>query len=96
VRTVNVSGSPEQPFAFSPRELTVPVGTTVRWTNEDGAFHTVTSTGSLERRRSNGLFSGTLASRGRTFAFSFARPGTYYYYCQPHSHFMTGTVRVTE
>ena len=32
-----------QNSAFSPREVTITVGQTVRWTNEDPVFHTVTS-----------------------------------------------------
>jgi plastocyanin len=68
----------------------------VRWINDDGVFHTVTSTDSLDRRQPNGLFNATLATRGSAFAHTFTRPGTYHYYCQPHSEFMVGTVNVTE
>jgi len=68
----------------------------VRWINDDGVFHTITSTGSLGVRRPNRLFNGTIATRGSEFRFTFTRPGTYHYYCQPHSEFMVGTVRVTE
>jgi plastocyanin len=85
----------QRPFAFQPTETRVPAGSTIRWTNADGAFHTVTSTDTLERRQPNGLFDGTLATRGATFSFRFTRPGTYRFYCKPHAEFMTGTVIVT-
>ena len=34
-----------QNFAFAPADLTVGMGTTVRWTNQDSVAHTVTGTG---------------------------------------------------
>ncbi len=40
----------QRPFAFQPAEVRVAAGSTVRWTNADGVFHTVTSTASPERR----------------------------------------------
>jgi plastocyanin len=76
--------------------VTVKAGTTVRWVNDDPVFHTVTSTDSLDRLRPNGIFNRSLFARGDVFDYTFTRPGTYHYYCQPHSGFMTGTVRVTE
>jgi plastocyanin len=76
--------------------VTVKAGTTVRWVNEDPVFHTVTSTDSLDRLRPNGVFNRSLFARGDAFEYTFTRPGTYHYFCQPHSAFMTGTVRVVE
>jgi predicted lipoprotein with Yx(FWY)xxD motif/plastocyanin len=72
-------------FAFAPATLTVKVGTTVTWTNTDGATHTVTA--------DNGSFGGKLAS-GSTFKETFAKAGTFAYHCAIHSS-MTGTVTVT-
>jgi plastocyanin len=74
--------------------VTVPAGSAVRWVDGDDVFHTVTSTASLAPRRPSGLFDHALAGRGDRFEFTFARPGVYHYYCQPHSDFMSGTVRV--
>jgi plastocyanin len=75
-----------QNYAFSPNSLTVPVGTTVQWTNEDPVAHTVTST--------TGAFdSGVLQHLGH-FSFTFSQPGTYDYYCQIHDY-MRGTIIVT-
>lgn len=94
IKLVTVPGDPERPFAFSPAEVTVPVGATVRWTNDESMFHTVTSTSSLQVRRPNGLFDKSLFRKGDTFQYTFKEAGTFFYYCQPHSTFMAGTVRV--
>jgi plastocyanin len=93
---VTQPGDPDRPFAFRPAEVTVPVGSTVRWTNRDDVFHTVTSTDSLRPRQPNGLFDKSLFAKGQTFSFRFTKPGVYHFYCRPHSDFMFGTVRVTQ
>jgi plastocyanin len=73
-------------FAFTPPELTVPVGTTVTWTNNHAANHTVTS--------DTGVFdSGTMA-QGATFAFTFTEAGEFPYHCSIHSS-MTAKIIVT-
>jgi plastocyanin len=72
-------------FSFQPAALTVPVGTTVTWTNNDSASHTVTA--------DDGSFkSGTLGNGG-TFSQTFATAGTFAYHCAFHSS-MTGTITV--
>jgi plastocyanin len=72
-------------FSFQPAELTVAVGTTVTWTNNDSASHTVTA--------DDGSFkSGTLGN-GATFSQTFATPGTFAYHCAIHSS-MKGTITV--
>ena len=73
-------------FAFSPATISVPVGTTVTWTNEDSAPHTATST--------SGVWdSGTLETGG-SFSFTFDTPGSFSYFCAIHPS-MRGTVVVT-
>jgi len=81
--------------AFSPRVTTVPVGTTVTWTNEDGkVVHTVTSGESDGTVGTpDGLFDSGNMKNGDTFSFTFAEPGTYEYHCTPHP-WMMGTVIV--
>ncbi|MGW1200929.1 cupredoxin domain-containing protein [Streptomyces sp. NPDC002536] len=71
-------------FAYSPSTLTVTKGTTVTWTNNDSAPHTVTGSG--------GLNSPTL-SRGGTYSFKFNSAGTFNYICTIHPY-MHGTVVV--
>ncbi|MDH6705910.1 plastocyanin [Kitasatospora sp. MAA19] len=73
-------------LAFSPSTLTVSKGTTVTWTNNDAAPHTVTSSGS------GPLNSGTL-NQGASYSYTFTTPGTYAYVCSIHP-FMQGTVVV--
>ena len=77
-----------QGFAFAPAALTVPVGTTVTWTNRDSDAHTVTSDGS------GGPLNSKALATGDTFSFTFTKAGTYHYLCTIHP-FMTATVTVT-
>ncbi len=74
-----------QGFAFNPKTLTVPVNTTVKWTNQDATLHTVTSDTQL-------FDSGNLAN-GAWFSYMFTTPGTYTYHCSFHTY-MTGTIVV--
>ena len=74
-------------FAFSPTPITVAAGTTVTWTNEDSAAHTVTFDDAS-------VPSSEVLARGATFSITFATAGTYTYYCSIHPS-MRGTVTVT-
>jgi plastocyanin len=73
-------------FAFAPASLEVPVGTTVAWTNDDTAPHTVTAEG--------GAFDSGVLDPGASFSFTFDQPGTYAYVCALHPN-MQGTITVT-
>lgn len=73
--------------SFQPDELTVSVGTTVTWTNQDSFAHTTTSEDDV-------WDSGNLA-QGESFSFTFEEPGTYPYICQIHPEQMQGTITVT-
>src|SRR5271163_150834 len=72
-------------FKFGPEALTVPVGTTVTWTNRDDIPHTVVST--------DGAFKSKVLDTDDTFSFVFSKPGTYPYYCTIHPK-MTGQIIV--
>jgi plastocyanin len=72
-----------QNFAFSPATLTVKVGDTVRWTNEDTAPHAVSSDN----------FSSQTLSTGNTYEHAFQSAGTYSYICSIHPS-MKGTIIV--
>ncbi|MGV9680601.1 cupredoxin domain-containing protein [Nocardia sp. NPDC003482] len=73
-------------FAFAPATLTVPVGTTVTWTNRDEEPHTVVAT--------DGSFHSPGMGAGATYSFTFTKPGTVAYVCSIHP-FMKATVQVT-
>ena len=72
-------------FAFDPPTLTIQAGTTVTWTNEDSAAHTVVA--------DDNSFSSKNLSKGDTFSFTFAQAGTYTYRCGIHAS-MKGTITV--
>jgi amicyanin len=72
-------------FKFGPEALTVPVGTTVTWTNRDDIPHTVVST--------DGAFKSKVLDTDEKFSFTFAKAGTYDYFCSIHPK-MTGKVIV--
>jgi plastocyanin len=72
-------------FSFGPVELTVPVGTTVTWTNRDDIPHTVVST--------EGVFKSKVLDTDEKFSFTFSKPGSYPYFCSIHPK-MTGKVVV--
>ena len=72
-------------FSFGPGTLTVPVGTTVTWTNRDDIPHTVVST--------DGVFKSKVLDTDEKFSFTFSKTGTYPYFCSIHPK-MTGKVIV--
>lgn len=74
-----------QNFSFSPNTLTIKAGTTVTWTNQDDATHTVTSY--------TGLFDSGDLGKGDTFSYTFTQPGTYKYHCVSHAN-MVATIIV--
>jgi plastocyanin len=63
-------------FAFTPSELTVPLGTTITWRNADGFKHTVSS--------ADGSFVSTSLAPGDTFQHTFNAAGTFTYICGIH------------
>ena len=79
-------------FAFDPDTVTVEVGTTVTWSNEDATNHTVTA-GSEDEPLPD-AFDLVVEEQGETVGTTFDEPGTYTYYCEVHP-FMTGTIEVT-
>jgi plastocyanin len=70
-------------FSFGPVELTIPVGTTVTWTNRDDIPHTVVST--------KGVFKSKVLDTDEKFSFTFMKAGSYPYFCSIHPK-MTGKI----
>jgi plastocyanin len=79
--------------AFSPQVITVSPGTTVTWTNRDQEAH------NHKKQSDVADFGGTFGVNvgdfgpGKTYSYTFDKPGTYAYMCTIHS-LMTGTVIV--
>lgn len=75
--------------SFSPADVTISPGTTVRWINGDGVDHTVTPDGHTE------WLSAALGSQGAIFEHTFDNTGEFPYFCIPHqAQGMTGIIRV--
>lgn len=74
-------------FSFTPAVLTVPVGTTVTWTNRDDIPHTVVSADDPK------AFKSKVMDTDEKFSYTFATAGTFTYFCSVHPK-MTGTVVV--
>jgi plastocyanin len=70
---------------FTPGTITIAVGGTITWTNNDAVPHTVTA--------DDGSFDSGLMRRGGTWSKTFTAPGTYTYFCSLHPE-MTATVVV--
>lgn len=69
---------------YSPGSITVPVNTTVTWTNKDLWPHTVTSDTTF-------FDSGKMKSGG-TFSYKFTTTGTYNYHCKIHGHMLAKVI----
>ena len=71
--------------SFSPASLTVKVGDTVTWTNQDSMGHSATAD-------DNSFDTGVL-DQGKSGTVTFSKAGTYTYHCKIHSS-MHGTITV--
>jgi plastocyanin len=74
-----------QNFAYQMANIQVRTGTTITWTNQDSAPHSVTF--------QNGMKDSGLLYQGQSFSYTFSTPGTYQYYCTVHPN-MVATVTV--
>ena len=72
-------------FSFTPATPSVPVGTTITWTNRDDLPHNVVST---EQK-----FKSPVLDTDEHFSHRFVAPGAYEYFCSIHPK-MTGRIVV--
>jgi plastocyanin len=72
-------------FTFAPPELTVAVGTTVKWVNHDDTPHLVVN--------KDKAFRSKALDSDDSYSFTFASAGTFDYFCGLHPH-MVGKVIV--
>ena len=87
-----VPGCDDTNQCYIPYEVTVSVGDTVSWSNDDTAAHTVTS-GNLADGGPDGAFDSSLFMAGTTFTHTFDDAGEYPYFCIVHP-WMQGIVTV--
>jgi amicyanin len=72
-------------FTFGPPELTVAVGTTVKWVNHDDIPHNVVN--------KDKVFRSKALDTDDSYSFTFASAGTFDYFCGLHPH-MQGKIIV--
>jgi plastocyanin len=72
-------------FTFTPKELTVAVGTTVKWVNHDDIPHTI-----VEKKTT---FRSKALDTDDSYSFTFASAGEFDYFCGLHPH-MVGKIIV--
>ena len=72
-------------YKFDPATITIKVGETVTWTNQDSVNHTVVS--------DDGSWSSKSLAQGDKFTHTFDKAGTFTYICSIHPS-MKGTVVV--
>jgi len=72
-------------FSFNPATITVAAGTQVTWTNRDDIPHTVATDDKAIKSK--------VLDTDDKFTYTFAKPGTYSYFCSLHPK-MKGTVVV--
>jgi len=76
---------------FLPPVVTINVGDTVAWANEDTAAHTVT--GGSPADGPSGVFDSSLILGGALYSHTFEEAGSFEYFCMVHP-WMVGTVKV--
>ena len=93
-KTVTITGSAcpaQKEFCFKSAALSVPRNTKVVWKNMSDAPHTVTRCSVPLCHVSGGTgkdvnFKSPTVNPGKTFAFTFHKPGTYRYFCKVHGY----------
>jgi plastocyanin len=87
----SVPGCEANNQCYLPYEVSIPVGDSITWSNDDSAAHTVTSGSSADGP--SGVFDSSLFMAGTTFSHKFADSGIYPYFCMVHP-WMQGIVQV--
>lgn len=82
---INLSAS-----SFSPADVTLPVGSTVKWYNETAIAHTISPN---SPNQAGTWPEANISGAGSTVSHTFGTAGTFDYVCKLHAG-MTGVVRV--
>jgi plastocyanin len=75
---------------YDPQDISVSLGSTVQWINDDETIHTVTST---VDGVPSGIFDSGIIDAGNSFTYTFDSAGTFDYFCIVHP-WMIGSVTV--
>ncbi len=81
------SAFPDNELNYDPADLTVNIGDTITWSNDDENIHTAT------HRSDPALFDSGTMEAGDEFSFTFSEEGEVRYFCRFHP-WMTGVVTV--
>jgi plastocyanin len=106
VQMREVSGTAGTIFRFEPANLTIKVGTTVKWisvSGEDGPRHTSTDDPEWESAQAQAILPAgaekwrtPFLRHGESASHTFTVPGKYQYFCETHgSYGMIGTITVS-
>ena len=81
------SAFPDNDLNFDPPDVTISVGDTVTWVNDDENIHTAT------HRADPALFDSETVEAGEQFSVTFSEAGEFRYFCKFHP-WMGGVVNV--
>jgi len=87
----SVPGCEEENACFIPFSVSINVGDTVVWSNDDSAAHTVTS--GTPSEGPDGVFDSSIFMSATTFEQTFSESGNYDYFCMVHP-WMVGQIQV--
>jgi plastocyanin len=73
-------------FAFVPADLSIPLGSTVTWSDDGNLPHASTA--------DSGLWDSGTINPGSSFSYTFTTSGVFEYHCEFHPTLMQGTVTV--
>ncbi|NNF35080.1 MAG: hypothetical protein HKN68_13280, partial [Saprospiraceae bacterium] len=83
-------------FEFTPKDITINKGETVRWENKGGT-HNVNGQQSVYPDNPDSFFSGNPSGEAWIYEYTFDIPGFYDYQCDPHvAQNMFGTITVLD
>ena len=88
----SVPGCETSNACYTPADIKVKSGDTVKWINVDTAAHTVT--GGSPADGPSGVFDSSLVMANAEYAFTFDKAGSYKYFCMVHP-WMVGSVSVS-
>ena len=89
-------------FRYEPADITIKIGTTVKWVNDSTNRHTATDDPNLEKKTGEAEmpkgaepWTSPFLTNGESFSQTFKVAGRYRYFCRNHGQFgMEGTIIV--